>query len=132
MSFLAKLNLDEEEFNVLDCEFEASRGSDPNGQPNGIIRMGAIKVLLEYDPKVHFFRWLTTKTMVKNGELTFFKRNNISSLEKVEFKNAHCLYIKKKFNSEDNRPLRIALSLSAEEITVRGVTHANDWTGSKE
>lgn len=127
MSFLAKLMLDGEEFNIIDFEYETSKNSDSNGMPSSRVRAGKMKILIESNIKIDFFDWAISNTATKDGEIVFYKRDNISSLKKIEFIEAYCIYSMEKFNSEDNQPLRTLIVLSAKEMTIRGTTHKNNW-----
>ena len=127
MSFLAKLNLDGEEFVVLDCEYGITQGSNENGLPSNKIRGGKIRLLIESTIKVDFLEWAITNNATKNGEITFFKRDNVSSFKTLEFREAFCLELFEKFNSEDGQPLQTSLLISAKEITIRGTTLTNNW-----
>ncbi len=127
MSFLAKLNLDGEEFNIIDFEYETHQNLDPSGQVSSKVRAGTMRILLESNIKVDFYEWAISETATKDGEIIFYKRDNISSLKKIEFKDAYCVSSKEKFNAEDNKPLRTMLFLSAREMSIRGTTHTNNW-----
>jgi len=127
MSFLAKLKIDGEEFNIIDFEYETYKNSDANGMPSSNVQAGKMQILIESNIKIDFYDWAISKTATKNGEITFYKRDNLSSLKKIEFKRAYCLISKEKFNAEDNKPLRTLLVISAQEMTIRGTTHTNIW-----
>ena len=127
MSFLAQLNLDGEEFVVLDCEYGVTQGSNENGMPSNKIRGGKISLLIESTIKVDFLEWAITNNATKNGEIIFFKRDNVSSFKTLEFREAFCLELLEKFNAEDGQPLQTKLLISAKEITIRGTTLTNNW-----
>ena len=127
MSFLAKLNIDGEEFVVLDCEYGITQGSNENGMPSNKIRGGKIRVLIESTIKIDFMEWAITNNATKNGEIVFFKRDNVSSFKTLEFTEAYCLELHEKFNAEDGQPLQTSLLISAKEITIRGTTLTNNW-----
>ncbi len=132
MSFLAKLNLDGEEFNIIDFEYETNKNLDPSGQPSSKVRAGTLKLLIESNIKIDFFEWAISDTATKDGEIIFYKRDNISSLKKIEFKDAYCVSSKEKFNAEDNQPLRTLLFLSAKQLDIRGTKHLNTWPSKKQ
>ncbi len=127
MSFYAKLVIEKEEMNVLDCSFEFTQEADYNGRPSEKPRGGKIEVLIEATAKTHFLEWMISSDMTKNGSLNFYKRESMSNLKKVEFKGAYCLHYKEHFNSESAQPLQIKLVLSAREITIRGTEFVNNW-----
>ncbi len=127
MSFLAKLNIDGEDFNILECDFGIKQNADESGRPSSKPKGGQIYLLIESNIKLDFFEWATSGSATKNGEIVFYRRDNISSLKKVEFKDAYCLEYKERFNAVDSQPLQIVLMLSAKELVMRGTTFQNNW-----
>lgn len=127
MSFLSKLNLEGNEMNVLDCTFEFTQGADYNGRPAENPRGGQIKILIESTGSVDFLDWMVSSNMTKSGSITFFKRENMASLKKIEFKDAYCLNYKERFNAENSQPMQTQLLISAKEVKVKGTTFKNNW-----
>jgi hypothetical protein len=127
MSFLSKLVIGSDEMNVLDCTFEFSQGADYNGRPAEKTRGGQIKLLIESTSKTDFLDWAISPDMVKNGVITFYKRENMASLKKVEFKNAYCLHYKEHFNAIDEHAMQTQIVISAKEITIKDTTFTNNW-----
>jgi len=122
MSFLAKLSIDGEDFNILECDFAINQNSDETGRPSAKPKGGQITVLIESNIKIDFFEWASSGSATKSGEIVFYRRDNISSLKKLEFKEAYCLEYRERFNSVDSQPLQILLKLSAKELAMRGTT----------
>ncbi|AUS07035.1 MULTISPECIES: type VI secretion system tube protein TssD [Pseudotamlana] len=127
MSFLSKLSIEGDEMNVLDCAFEFSQQADYNGRPAENPRGGQIQLLVESTSKTDFMDWAISPEMVKNGTITFYKRENMASLKKIEFKNAYCLRYHEHFNAHDTEPMQTLLMISAHEITIKGTTFSNNW-----
>ncbi len=127
MSFLAKLMLDGEEFNVISCRHKTTQGTNENGMPSSKIRGGKISILVESNMKIDFYEWATSSSATKNGEIIFFKRDNISSLKTLEFVDAYCVEHIESFDAVNDQPLTIEMVLSAREITIRGTSHSNNW-----
>ena len=127
MSFLAKLNLDGEELNILDCSFTFRQDTDYTGRPCAKPQGGQIKLLIESTAKTDFLEWMISPSVTKKGEITFYRRDNMSSLKKAEFTDAYCIEYSEHFNAENSTPLQIHLVLSAKEISVKGTTYRNNW-----
>ena len=127
MSFLAKINIDDDEMNVLDCNFSFEQGTDYTGRPSQKPKGGQISVLLESTGKTDFLEWMISPNMSKNGKITFFKRDNLSSLKTVEFKEAYCIKYSEDFDSVDTQPLKTRIIVSAKEISIKGTTFVNNW-----
>ncbi|PKV50741.1 hypothetical protein ATE84_2807 [Aquimarina sp. MAR_2010_214] len=127
MSFLAKLNIDGEEFNVLECDFGIKQNMDETGRPSAKPKGGQIHLLIESNLKIDFFDWATSGSAIKSGEIVFYRRDNVSSLKKAEFRDAYCVEYRERFNASDSEPLRVFLVLSAKELVMRGTTFTNNW-----
>ncbi|WP_103070930.1 type VI secretion system tube protein TssD [Aquimarina sediminis] len=127
MSFLAKLNIDGEEFNILECDFGLKQNADETGRPSAKPKGGQIRLLIESNVKLDFFEWAASGSATKNGGIVFYRRDNVSSLKKLEFRDTYCLEYRELFNAVDDKPLRIYLTLSAKELVMRGTTFTNNW-----
>lgn len=127
MSFLAKLDLDGEEINVLDCSFTFRQDTDYTGRPCAKPQGGQISLLIESTSKTDFLEWMISPSIVKKGVITFFRRDNMSSLKNVEFSEAYCIEYTEHFNADSDKPLQIHLVLSAKEISIKGTTFINNW-----
>lgn len=127
MSFLAKLNIDDDEMNILECSFNFNQGADSSGRPSQKPRGGQIKILIESTNKTDFLEWMVSNHMTKNGSIIFYKRDNMSSLKTIEFKEAYCLDYTEDFDAISAEPLKTRVLISAKEITVKGTTFSNNW-----
>jgi hypothetical protein len=127
MSFLAKLNIDGEEFNILECDFGIEQNSDETGRPSAKPIGGQIEILIESTVKIDFFEWASSGLGIKNGEIIFYRRDNTSSLKKLKFKDAYCLKYRERFNAVNTEPLKIYLVISAKEMVMRGTRFTNNW-----
>ncbi|MGY3793345.1 type VI secretion system tube protein TssD [uncultured Aquimarina sp.] len=127
MSFLAKLDLDGEEINILDCSFSFRQDTDYTGRPCAKPQGGQVSLLIESTASADFLDWTISPTITKNCKITFFRRDNMSSLKNVEVKDAYCIEYTEHFNAESAKPLQIHLVLSAKEITIKGTTFTNNW-----
>jgi len=131
MSFLSKLKIEDDEMNVLDCTFEFSQEADYNGRPAENPRGGQIKLLIESTSKTEFLDWVISRDMIKDGTITFYKRDNMSSLKTLEFKDAYCLFYKEHFNVLNAEPMQTHLVISAKEIKIKNVTFKNNWPSNQ-
>lgn len=127
MSFLSKLTIDDESMNVLQCSFSFEQGSDYTGRPSQKPRGGQISILIESTNKTDFLEWMISPNMTKNGEIIFYKRDNLSSLKTIKFKEAYCLNYNEDFDSVSDEPLKTYIVISAKEITVKDTTFKNNW-----
>lgn len=127
MSFLAKLNVDGQEFNVIDCSYNFEQSVDRNNKPSGAPRGGQIKVVIESRGTTDFLKWMVAHKLSKDGLIKFYKRDAMSKLMDLKFKKAYCIGYSEHFNAESSIPMQIELTISAKEIDVEGVTFQNTW-----
>jgi len=127
MSFLSKLTIDGETMNVLKCSFSFEQGADITGRPSQRPRGGQISVLIESTNKTDFLDWMISPNMIKDGEIIFYKRDNLSSLKTVVFKEAYCLNYHEDFDAVSDQPLKTRITISAKELKVKDTTFKNNW-----
>ncbi len=127
MSFLSQLTIADDTMNVLRCSFNFEQGADAAGKPSQRPSGGKLIILIESTSKTDFLEWMISPNMTKNGEVVFYKRDNMSSLKTITFKNAYCLSYQEDFDAEGNQPLKTRIVVSAKEITVKDTTFFNNW-----
>lgn len=128
MSFLSQLTIDDDTMNVLRCSFAFQQGSDVTGRPSQRPRGGQIKCSIESTNKTDFLEWMISNDMTKDGEIVFFKRDNMSSLKTVQFIGAYCLSYQEDFDAIGTEPLKTHIVISAKEIIVKDTTFSNNWS----
>ncbi|WP_055447609.1 type VI secretion system tube protein TssD [Lacinutrix mariniflava] len=127
MSFIAKLEVDGETFNILKAEYYVKQSIDSRGAPDGRPQGGQIDLLIESTIDVDFFDWAAQSKETKDGKVTFFKRDNISSFKILEFKEAYCIEFREIFDAENTDPLKCKVVISSRELIVRGTKFTNNW-----
>jgi hypothetical protein len=127
MSFIAKLNIEGEEMNVLHCGFRFTQGTDATGKPVAIPRGGTIQLTVESNAGTELFDWMVSATQTKSGSITFFRRDNMSKLKTLEFSNAHCVDYYETFDHVGDNPMQVQLRLSAHEIKLNDSEFKNNW-----
>jgi hypothetical protein len=127
MSFIAKLNIDGEEMNVLHCGFRLTQGTDATGKPVAIPQGGSIQLTLESNAGTDLFDWMVSPTQTKSGTITFFRRDNMSKLKTLSFADAHCVDYYETFDHAGDNPMQIQVCLSAHEIKLNDSEFRNNW-----
>lgn len=127
MSFIAKLNLDDGEMNVLHCGYRFTQVTDRTGKPSAIPQGGAICLVVESDGSNDLFDWMISATQTKSGIITFFRRDTMSKLKTLEFTDAHCVDYYETFNHLGDNPMQIELTISAREIKLNDSEFKNNW-----
>ena len=127
MSFKVKLELDGKTYNVLACKYELSQSRDRTGLPEGMPTGGEIHLRLESTGEPDFFKWMRDNNETKDGKIIYYRRDAMSKLQELVFKKAFCVNFIEDFNANSTEPLQIELVLSAQQITINGITHNKQW-----
>lgn len=127
MSFLAKLNVDGEESNVLECMFSFAQQTDEIGKPSSIPIGGKIHLTLESTGNVNLYDWMISPTMTKSGIVTFYRRDTMSKLKVLEFTDAHCTNYLEKYVHDTDFPMQTSVILSAKQLSLNGSEFKNNW-----
>lgn len=127
MSFIAKLSIDGEEMNILQCGFRFSQTTDATGKPTAIPQAGAIHLTVESNGSTDLFDWMVSPTQTKRGVITFFRRDNMSRLKTLEFDDAHCVDYYETFDHAGDFPMQVEVQISAREIRLNDSEFVNNW-----
>lgn len=128
MSFIAKLYVDdEEEINVLHCGFRFTQTTDATGKPSSVPLGGTITMVLESNGETGLFTWMISPSQMKNGRITFYRRDTMSKLKSLEFKDAHCVDYYETFHHSGKEPMQIELTISARQIKLNDTEFVNYW-----
>lgn len=127
MSFLAKLEIDGEEYNILDCSYSFEQNIDRNNKPSGTPRGGQISLVIESRGSTNFLQWMIEHKQTKDGVITFYKRDAMSRMLNLKFSKAFCIRFTEHFNAQSNTPMQIHLTISAKKMDIEGVVFENAW-----
>lgn len=127
MSFLAKLEIDGEEMNVLHCGFRFIKAIDATGKPTSIPKGGTVNLVIESTGNTNLFDWMISATQTKNGSVTFFRRDTSSKLKKLEFSEAYCVDYNETYDHSGEHPMQVELLISALEIKLNDSEYKNNW-----
>lgn len=127
MSFLAKLELDGETYNVLECKYSFNQRVDESGKPQGTVRGGLIHLKIESNGKTDFIRWMLSPSQTKNGKIIYYRRDSIGKLQDVVFEKAFCINFTESFNAIDQQPLQIEFEITAKKIAFTNIVFENSW-----
>jgi len=127
MSFLAKLKIDGQEYNILDCSYAFEQTTDKNNKPSGAPRGGKIRLAIESRGTTDFFQWMIEHRQAKDGVITFYRRDAMSRLYELKFSDCFCINYREQFSAFSPNPLQIIMTLSAKEINIEGVQFKNTW-----
>ena len=127
MSFLAKLEIDGEEMNVLEFQFSIGQEIDKSGKPSADPNGGRFRVIVELTRSTMLFDWMISNNQTKNGKLTFFRRDAISKMRELVFNDGYCIGYDEKFFATTNVPMNVEIVVSAKEIIMNGSKFSRNW-----
>lgn len=128
MSFLAKLELDGETYNVLDFRMGFSQSVDSSGKPSSDPQGGNFSLVVESTNSTNFFKWMIANADTKSGTIIFYRRDAISKMRELKFEKAYCIGYNEIFHAENTLPMRVELSISASKLSMNGVNYERNWT----
>ena len=108
--------MEDEELNVMHCGFRFSRNTDATGKPTSITQGGTISLVIESTGSTNFLWWTISNSEKKSGDITFYRRDTMSKLKILKFKDAFCVGYYETFDHIGENPMQIQLTLSAREI----------------
>lgn len=127
MSFLAKLTVDGKEYNILRCTYDFDQPMDGTGKPTGRPLGGRIMATIEADGSYDLLHWMSSPDQVKDGAVTFYKRDAMSRLQQVIFKKAFCVKLTTHFEAIGSAPLQARLIISAKSLQIGDMRFENHW-----
>lgn len=130
MSFLAKLELDNETFNVLEFDVSFNQGIDNNGKPANRTKGGQLRLVVESTSTNLFSDWMVSHTSVKNGKIIFYRRDAMSTMKNITFKKGYCIFFHESFRSETTTPMSTEILITSNEIKIGNTVFENNWKNS--
>lgn len=127
MSFLAKLELDGELYNILEFDISLDQDVDQNDRPSAIARGGRIRMVVESTRSTIFFSWTLSDTQTKDGKIIFYRRDELSQLKTVEFRKAYSINFHESFRASGEIPMKTEFTLTAKEIDYGGTIMEKNW-----
>ncbi len=129
MSFLSTLTIDDTDYKVLKCHFGMNQSIAKNGMaiqnPTG---GGLIDIIIESTSSTDLFDWMVSANKKKNGSITFYRRDAMSRLKRLDFTDALCVRYDEDFDHDGASPMTTRVTISAREIVLEDVTVSNNWT----
>ena len=130
MSFLAKLELDNEMFHVLEFDVTFNQGTDTNGKPSNRTKGGQIRLVVESTSTDVFSDWMVSYTSLKDGRVIFYRRDAMSTMKSVDFKKGYCISFHESFRSETTTPMTTEIIITCNEIKIGNTLFENNWKNS--
>jgi hypothetical protein len=116
-SFLAKLELEGQSYNILTCGYSFQKPTDSTSKPSGKTLGGEITLSIESNGKTDFVDWILSGDRNKEGKIIFYRRDMMSKLYEIQFEKAYCIQFKETFDSSGSSPMQIEITLVARSLT---------------
>jgi Hemolysin coregulated protein Hcp (TssD) len=127
MSFLSKISIDGgEEVNVLNCDFRFSQTTNPTGKVTSIPTGGYVNITVESTKTTELFDWMINPTAIKNGIITFYRRDVFSKLKTLEFTDAYCVEYHESYDHLGEHPMQISFTISAKKLKLNDSEFVNN------
>ncbi len=127
MAFLAKITIDgSTEMNVLNCSFRFAQSTDATGKPSSIPQGGFVSLIVESTKETEIYDWMISSTSLKNGTITFYRRDTFSKLKTLDFTEAYCVDYNESFDHKGEHPMQIAFTLSAKKLKLNNSEFENN------
>ena len=127
-SFRASFEFGGNEYDVLYSNFEFSRNTDSKGKPSSNVLGGRVHLVIESTEDTTVIEsMLNGQFKPVEGKIIFKKTDEDAKMKEVTFKNAYVVNYKETLDVTNDVPMRIDVTFSAEEISVRDATLDNRW-----
>jgi len=111
---------------LLTCKYRFTQDIDQRGLPKSEVKGGVITLSFSSIDDQEIMHWMISSKADKSGKINFSGEETEKVFKTLEFKDARCISYKESFVRDSE--MTEVITISAREITVSGVTHANTWT----
>lgn len=125
MSFLAKLIIDDNKYNVLEVSFGVRRNNSITGRATGFPILDTISIKLESTTNTDFYSWCVNVGETRDGEIIFYKRDSMTSSRTLIFESAICVGYHEQFSNKSSTPMILNLELSTPKLGIDGNMHVD-------
>ena len=128
MSFEATLIIQGKSFNVRQFSWGVRQNTDAINRPDAYVQGGELQVELDSQPSDLLHFWALDDTKKLGGTLQLFESDSRSVRKSIEFKDAHCVGLNKRFDGSGTaNGMTMNLSISADQLICGEMTIHNDW-----
>jgi Hemolysin coregulated protein Hcp (TssD) len=126
-SFSASLKIDDQEYDVMSCNYSFGQSTDEKGRPASNVQGGNIFVQVATNDDDGLLGWMVDPYKKTNGTITFKRIDQDSTFKEVQFEDGYCVGYSESFNSTNSSAMTLSLNISARKITVGNATHESVW-----
>ena len=129
MSFKAIFKTTGKEFRVLSSSYNVYRGVDEMGRPSSSTIGGEINISVESTGDNLFFEHISVGEMLKEGTITFIKRNEESTMRELSFQKAFISSFSETFDHSGGAgAMVISITLVAQIIKMGNGEIINEYS----
>lgn len=129
MSFKAVFKTTGQEFRVLSSSYNVYRGVDEMGRPTSSTVGGEINISMESNAINIFFEHISVGEMLKEGTITYIKRNEEATMRELSFQNAFISSFSETFDhSGGSGAMVTSITLVAQVISMGNGEIMNEWS----
>jgi len=121
------LKNEKEGIRLLNCDYQFSQAIDSKGLTTSRVQGGIINLSFISIEDNEIIQWMISEDADKDGNITIVGDNNTKPFKTIEFKDARLISYNENF--VDQSQMITSLTISARQITIAGVKHANAWLG---
>ena len=126
-SFSATLKVDDQEYDVMSCNYSFGQSTDEKGRPASNVQGGNVFVQIAANDQDSLMGWMIDPHKKTNGTITFKRIDQDSTFKEVQFEDGYCVGYSESFNSTNSSAMTLSLNISARKITVGSATHESVW-----
>ena len=116
------------EYDVLYSNYEFSRSTDSKGRPSSSISGGRVSVTVESTEDTTALESMVNSQFKPiDGKIVYKKTDEDAKMKEIEFRNAYNVHYKETLDTTNEVPMTIAMTFSAESITVGNAELDNRW-----
>ncbi|GHC60481.1 type VI secretion system tube protein TssD [Ulvibacter litoralis] len=121
MSIIARLHVDDKQFNILNYQLAFKRPYDFLGKPSSKTIGGLFEITLESTKDELFSEWAIQPNMMKQAKIVQSSVRMDGKSRTFDLIDVHCLKNKVSFNSVNNRPMTNRIILSPAILKLDGL-----------
>jgi hypothetical protein len=126
MSYLATLNFEGKEFDVVRCECRIERSVDIKGRPSSNLYGGKVFIEVESTNDTTIFEHMATQFKPNRGTITFNK-DEANMMKEWKWENGYIINMDEGMANTNGSPMFMSFSVSAQTLIVGGVELKQNW-----
>ena len=127
MAFKAKLQLADNTYDALSCDYSFHRDVDLKGRPSSNVYGGTIRLLVESNDDTNIVAQLMNQFKPVLGSVTFYKGIEAATMKELSWENGYIIKYNEMFDVTSKEPMKIYFEIYAEKIMMGSETVDHKW-----